>query len=1439
MADINNDSYPDLILQSGVVLYNDQSGNFQPALSLALLLALDSQVTTADLNGDGRLDLIVGHRDRAAMIYLQTQAGQFAPPFPLDANSYPATSIVTGDLNSDNHLDIVVGRGSSSLSTSSQAAPNLIYFNNGNGGFGSGTPFSTISDDTQAVALGDLDADGDLDIAVANATVVQGVQQGQQNYLYFNDGTGSFAQPRPVGPGTDRSRTVAIGDLNGDGQLDLVFGNEDQLNTLYVNDGSGGFQQSVPIGQLPDATTNLLLVDLDQDRDLDLIAANALQADALFLNNGQGQLTAMAAWAEPSPNARAWTVGAGDLDRDGDIDLVADLQPLSLIPQLADCVMVAKRIAPPTTAEHLPRVVLQQPGQTVGSGPYASAQLFAQAEIPIDFFLFDPAATAVNIQGYYSLNGGGQWYPALASAATATRDLATKSGSGPAHHRFTWDVYGNQFLGHSDNVIFRLEVLPSQQPVQNGQPIGAPRGYVAAESSPLRVRGTQVRVVNENGMPVVGALLYKLSPDSATRADSFPLRNGSAVRTNPMGFIESRGQLSPGDQLIALQPISATHAFTLYHSSATPSNSGLNPFVVRAAGIQTLTVRSENSLTLFNLQLSLEWDARNDASFLGDLQRAIENASDVLFDVTEGQVALGDVTVYQAKEAWNNAHVVIYASNSIHPSATMGGVVITPTSEIGINGIIPAAYWPGQVRMGPQWDPFGQNEAELRQDWWLAFAHELAHYLLFLPDNYLGVEDGILRHIDCQGSFMTNTYEETYREFLTRDRWDQQENCWRKSIAAHLTGRSDWETVGTFLPWLQLPSNAAAINPGPMWLPLRMTRVIMTAPPSTVPPATLPTRNFDLRNNETGEITRLQQATAYLIKQRNTPQLEDDEIIALGSTGAGSDRIKVRGAQEGDRLCLFENNRVVPLLGCEILRADSTSIRLHEVEGWQPEIAVTPLNSVTIAIDLVQAIDSRQELRVQLLPADGQSLDGRDAVAPWATMQRVDGPAAGHFQQTIVLAQPVFAGYVRVWLVDDPLGREAITQFALSAGWGPNSRPTSHVDRRVWGPNSRPTSHANQRAWGANSRAMGAPVASSDGRATIFNVENVLGESGASVLQTVNTFPALPLWLAPVGSGYSYVGNTAFDKTIAFHYLEREVPKGYEHTLTLYYGPNVVGTENAVSWQRLSTVLDTDENFAAAKMPQNAQNGEGIYVLMATVEMPALTRGWNLFAYPIPGEREVATALASVAGAYSAIYHLDPGRTTPWKLYDPTVVNAHPAYATLINDLDALRFGHSYWLHVTSAITPYLAIGSVDGSGTTNAAVVNTLLPPSTLYGPLTVEESVVLTSGVKVNALVNGVVCGEGEILQSNGEWIYKLQVAAGDGKNGCGYFEAPISVVGHGFVAREEPLWNNRRALYQPLILRATNTSSPRTPVDPKDQPSDGSGELSYQIYLPILKR
>ncbi len=76
--------------------------------------------------------------------------------------------------------------------------------------------------------------------------------------------------------------------------------------------------------------------------------------------------------------------------------------------------------------------------------------------------------------------------------------------------------------------------------------------------------------------------------------------------------------------------------------------------------------------------------------------------------------------------------------------------------------------------MGPAWDPYGENRAELTRDWQRALAHEFGHYLLYLPDNYLGYDrNGVIKTVDCRGSFMTNTSDDEYAKYLTRHRVPQ------------------------------------------------------------------------------------------------------------------------------------------------------------------------------------------------------------------------------------------------------------------------------------------------------------------------------------------------------------------------------------------------------------------------------------------------------------------------------------------------------------------------------------------------------------------------------------------------------------------------------------------------------------------------------------------
>ena len=107
---------------------------------------------------------------------------------------------------------------------------------------------------------------------------------------------------------------------------------------------------------------------------------------------------------------------------------------------------------------------------------------------------------------------------------------------------------------------------------------------------------------------------------------------------------------------------------------------------------------------------------------------------------------------------------------------------------------------------------------------------------------------------------------------------------------------------------------------------------------------------------------------------------------------------------------------------------------------------------------------------------------------------------------------------------------------------------------------------ADTLAWGANRTALEAPIASSDGQATIYNREDALADTGTGPLQALAVIPTVPEWLTPVGQAYRFVATRPIPRTIGFNDLQREVPPGYEHTLQLYYSPDEGKT--GAGWRR-------------------------------------------------------------------------------------------------------------------------------------------------------------------------------------------------------------------------------------------------------------------------------
>jgi len=269
-------------------------------------------IALGDVDGDGDVDMFAANLD-GSMLSLNDGTGVFTPV----QQRYSASShdVVLADLDGDGDLDLFFAN----------QGQNSLYINYGKGSFVASTALPPDSDRTEGVDAADLDGDGDLDLVLANA--------GAPNRIYINDGKHAFkdeSSQRLPTEGPDATQRVLPVDVDGDGDLDLVLANFMTQNRLYLNNGKGVFQD-VTTTALPkyiDPTTEVVAGDVDGDGDLDLVFGQAIYgnlqvpATKLYLNNGKGQFTDVTAARLPVSGGDAWSLAFGDVDGDGDLDLV-------------------------------------------------------------------------------------------------------------------------------------------------------------------------------------------------------------------------------------------------------------------------------------------------------------------------------------------------------------------------------------------------------------------------------------------------------------------------------------------------------------------------------------------------------------------------------------------------------------------------------------------------------------------------------------------------------------------------------------------------------------------------------------------------------------------------------------------------------------------------------------------------------------------------------------------------------------------------------------------------------------------------------------------------------------------------------------------------------------------------------------------------------------
>lgn len=274
-------------------------------------------VEKADLDGDGDLDVISGGALGQLFWYENLKNGKFGSKKVITEVPLSISAVYATDVDSDGDMDIL-------LLQVSNAQDDIIewYENDGFGNFGPGNIIET--DDFMGMCPGDMDGDGDMDVVVHF--------EGQGIAWLANDGLNQFLTLKPIIPKFSRNvqGKLFVEDIDGDGDLDVVcsayaYSNEEAL-AWYENLGSGNFTASSyhTLNSPPYLPTSLTLLDVDGDGDLDALTLEGEYVNNLsircFENKGGGAYDTT--WKIPVPAKVPFKLKSADVDGDGDDDLM-------------------------------------------------------------------------------------------------------------------------------------------------------------------------------------------------------------------------------------------------------------------------------------------------------------------------------------------------------------------------------------------------------------------------------------------------------------------------------------------------------------------------------------------------------------------------------------------------------------------------------------------------------------------------------------------------------------------------------------------------------------------------------------------------------------------------------------------------------------------------------------------------------------------------------------------------------------------------------------------------------------------------------------------------------------------------------------------------------------------------------------------------------------
>ncbi|MBZ5608961.1 MAG: FG-GAP-like repeat-containing protein [Acidobacteriia bacterium] len=312
-ADFNRDGRPDvaLVTVAGTVavLLGRVDGTFDPGRDIIRDPLPARFVIAADVNGDGRPDLISTHQiANVVSVALGRGDGTFLPAmqFPCGAAPY---GVVAADFNGDGKLDLAVANNSG-LIPSQPGTTVTVLLGKGDGTFGAPQPSAVLGQRPYTLAAGDFNQDGKADLVVVNSG-------SPEVSILISKGDGTFQAPSAlqVLP-FSISGAVAVADFNQDSWVDIAVLTPPRV-TIWLGNGDGSFQQGADFAF---DGLQLITADINADGVPDLVGMSPIYGVAIVvLGNGDGSFEDQ----QPFPAGNLPTdIAAGDFNGDGVLDLV-------------------------------------------------------------------------------------------------------------------------------------------------------------------------------------------------------------------------------------------------------------------------------------------------------------------------------------------------------------------------------------------------------------------------------------------------------------------------------------------------------------------------------------------------------------------------------------------------------------------------------------------------------------------------------------------------------------------------------------------------------------------------------------------------------------------------------------------------------------------------------------------------------------------------------------------------------------------------------------------------------------------------------------------------------------------------------------------------------------------------------------------------------------